>query len=137
MFCKVAVIQVPTFGISDPTEAARTVRLILHRARKPAELSRFPLALALCVIFECPDPPTALRIAVEDALADREEMLREIILGCDIDGRMTLREACERFAVSRRHFQRYRARAVRAIADRIRELVLDRADGDVLDRLIA
>lgn len=127
-----------TLGIGNLRDAERTIRLLLHRARKPGELARFPLAFALCAIFDCSDPAVALRRIVEDALAEnRDVMLRDLILRCDIEGNLTLREACDRFAVSRRHFQRYRARAVNAIAERTRALVLEPDCEEPLVDLIA
>jgi hypothetical protein len=127
-----------TLGISSPKEAERTVRLLLHRARKPDELARFPLALALCAVFRCSDPPVALRRLVEDALPSHEDgTLRDLILQCDIDGLMTLREACARFAYSRRHFQRFRARAVSMIARRAATLVHAQTSDESLFALIA
>lgn len=118
------MLNAATLSIGSSKEAERTVRLLLHRARKPGELARFPLALALCEVYDCDDPAAALRRAVEDALQGHEYgTLRALILACDIEGRESLREACERFAYSRRHFQRFRARAVGAIAQHVRTLV--------------
>lgn len=114
-----------TFGISSPKESERTVRLLLHRARKPEELARFPLAHALCSLYRCQQPALALRYAVEEALPSTDfGTLRNLILECDIEGTRSLREACEHFAYSRRHFQRFRARAVTIIARHVRTLVL-------------
>lgn len=125
-------------GIGNPKEAERTVRLLLHRARKPAELANFPLVFTLCSVVDCDEPALALRNVVESALrSERDVLLREIVLRCDIEGELSLREACSRYAVSRRHFQRYRARAVTAIAERIRNLISDYDGNGETEALIA
>ena len=124
------MLNAAALAIGSPKEAERTVRLLLHRARKPDELARFPLAIVLCTIYNCDEPAIALRRAVEEALPSHQYgTLRTLILECDIEGTQSLREACERFAYSRRHFQRFRARAVGTIAQHVRALVMARAPG--------
>ena len=110
----------------DQRDAERDVRLLLHRVRKPDELATNPLAQALCGALGFSDPVAAVRRVVEETFAGDtpdDVALRNLVMKCDIDGSLTLSEACRQFAYSRRHFQRYRAQAIGAIAHFIRRLL--------------
>lgn len=104
----------------------KQVRLLLHRARKPDQLAAHPLSRAICTALACADPALALRKVVEEAFSeehDDEVRLRTLVLRCDIEGSVSLTEACSELAYSRRHFQRYRAQAVTIIARHLHKLL--------------
>ena len=112
----------------------KAVRLLLHRARKPNQLARFPLAAALCGILALSDPAAALRKVVDAAFPGErgdDAALRSLVVRCDLEGSVTLEQACKEFGYSRRHFQRFRAKAIAAIAHYIRR-VLDPSFADGL-----
>ena len=110
----------------DAHDMERDVRLLLHRVRKPQELAANPLARTICAALGFSDPVAAIRKVVDEAFAGESHddvAMRNLVLRCDIDGSLSLAEACRAFAYSRRHFQRYRAQAVGTIARFISQLL--------------
>lgn len=110
----------------DAHDMERDIRLLLHRVRKPAELAANPLAQSIAAALGFSDPVVAIRKVVDEAFAGESHddvAMRSLVLRCDIDGSLSLSEACRAFAYSRRHFQRYRAQAVGTIARFVTQLL--------------
>jgi len=102
------------------------VRYLLHRVKKPYDLAVAPYAQAICAATGEPNPARALRRLIDEALPGAsyaEARLHSLILRMDFDADLTADEAAQESNLSRRHLQRIRSEAVRAIAHRLRELV--------------
>src|SRR5512146_1678140 len=120
------VVEASVGDLPEQRESEKDVRLLLHRVRKPEQLSHYPLAQALCSALGFSDPVAAIRKVVDEAFPGEsgdDAVLRNLVVKCDIEGSLTLEEACNQFAYSRRHFQRYRAQAIAAIARYIKRLL--------------
>ena len=113
-------------SVATQQDAERSVRLLLHRARKPRALSSLALVTGICTAVGVADPVAAMRRLVDEALkgdASTTVRLRDLIYRCDLDGTLSLDDASLELGYSRRHFQRYRAHAVSLIADYLRKLL--------------
>ncbi len=104
----------------------RDVSMLLRRAGNPQALAASPLMTAVCRATGKGDPVAALRHVVGMALAGddrRTAKLRDAILEADFDRAATNAQLALRNGVSRRHFQRWRARAVVTIAHYARAML--------------
>jgi tetratricopeptide (TPR) repeat protein len=100
------------------------VRRLLRRAKNPFLLAACPLAQALCESTGIANALSALRYAIDGAFGSlpHEPRLRQLLLTSVDDDEQT-RAALNRWQVSKRHFQRRRAKAVAILASHIRELI--------------
>jgi len=98
----------------------RDVAMLLRRAANPRALAASPLMTAVCRATGNGDAVAALRHVVGLALAGADSAagadLRDAIFEADFERAATNAQLALRSGVSRRHFQRRRARAVEAIA---------------------
>lgn len=97
----------------------RYVLALLHRARKPEALAATPLMEAICLATGIAQPVAALEHVVRRALAGEDRTAttrRDAVVEVDFHGVLTNRELAAQKGISRRHFQRRRAKAVAAIA---------------------
>ncbi len=110
----------------------RQVLSLLHRANNPGALAAAPLMQLVCAEMRTSNPVTALERIVSAALDGDDESavrLRNVIFDVDFKRISTNAELARRNGISRRHFQRWRAEAVTAIARCARE-ILARTTGD-------
>lgn len=108
-----------TLANVNQREMEREIFQALHRAQEPRALADLPLVQSICRRTGEPDPVAALERVVHAALPGRDrktETLKKSILGVDFQRSVTNRDAARQRGVSRRHFQRLRAQAVKAIA---------------------
>jgi hypothetical protein len=104
----------------------RQVIGLLRAVRKPQTLAAAPLMHAVCRATGQANALAALEHVVGAALAHagtNAAKLRSAILDVDFNHRATNAELARRCGVSRRHFQRWRADAVSAIARYARTIV--------------
>src|SRR5579863_351479 len=104
----------------------RDVSMLLRRAGNPRALAAAPLMDAVCRATGQPDPVAALRHVVGMALTGEDRRtsgLRDAIFEADFKRAATNAQLARRNGVSRRHFQRWKARAVEAIARYAREML--------------
>ena len=104
----------------------RQVLALLHRARKPNALAQAPLMPAICRATGTPNPGAALECLIRSALGagDQETTQRsDVIFNVDFNRRANNGELARRIGISRRHFQRRRAKVVAAIAKYVQELL--------------
>lgn len=104
----------------------RQVLGLLHAIRKPQALAAAPLMRAVCRATGNANALAALEHVVGAALAGegvRAAQLRNVILDADFARGAANAELARRCGVSRRHFQRWRAYAVSAIARYARTIV--------------
>jgi hypothetical protein len=97
----------------------RYVLTLLHRAKKPEALAVTPLMEVICLATGIRQPVAALEHVVRSALEGSDwtaTVRRDAIIEVDFDGALTNGEYAARNGISRRHFQRRRAKAVAAIA---------------------
>lgn len=100
------------------------VRRLLRRAKNPFLLAACPLAQALCESTGIANALSALRYAIDGAFGSlpHEPRLRQLLL-ISVDDDEQTSAALTRWQVSKRHFQRRRAKAVAILASHIRELI--------------
>ncbi len=104
----------------------RQVIGLLRAIRKPQTLAAAPLMHAVCRATGQANALAALELIIGAALAGagtNAAKLRSAILDADFNHRATNAELARRCGVSRRHFQRWRADAVSAIARYARTIV--------------
>ncbi|MGB8964524.1 MAG: hypothetical protein WCB99_02675 [Candidatus Cybelea sp.] len=104
----------------------RQVLTLLRRVRNPRALAASPLMDAVCRATGEQDAVAALQQVVGAALAGEEQSLtrlRSAIIEVDFARTASNTELARRSGVSRRHFQRWRAQAVTAIARYAREIL--------------
>jgi hypothetical protein len=97
----------------------RQVLTLLHRARNPRALAAAPLMDVVCKAMGTSNPVTALErvvFTVFEGDDERAVSLRSAILEADFKRIASNAELARQNGVSRRHFQRRRAKAVTAIA---------------------
>jgi hypothetical protein len=101
----------------------RHVFALLRRARKPRVLESLPLMKSVCRETGSANPVAALERIVRSALEDAASpAMRQAILAADFDRVANNGELARRLGISRRHFQRLRAKAVAKIAARMRPI---------------
>ncbi len=104
---------------------ANDVLAMLHRLRAPERLAALPLAADLCRATGVPDAAEALARVAREALAgesDAQRRLRRAVF--DVDFRAaSVADVAAGMQLSRRQFQRLRARAVEAIGRRAAKLL--------------
>lgn len=100
------------------------VRRLLRRASNPFLLASCPLAQALCETTGIPNAQAALQYAIDGAFQEgaREARLRQMLLSSLNDG-TPASDPTELTRVSKRHFQRRRAKAVSILALHVRRLI--------------
>jgi hypothetical protein len=122
--------SLPSLG--DESELAlqrgveRQVRALLHRVRNPQALAATPLMDVVCKAMGTSNPVTALErivLTVFDGDDERAISLRSAILEADFKRLATNAELARQKGVSRRHFQRRRAKAVAVIAQFTRTML--------------
>lgn len=104
----------------------RQVLGLLHAIRRPQALAATPLMRAVCRATGNTNAVSALEHVIGAALAGEgahAAKLKTIIFDVDFAGDATNAELAQRCGVSRRHFQRWRAHAVSAIARYARTIV--------------
>ena len=92
-----------------------SVRRLLRNIRRPSQLERDGVALDLKRSLHCETAREAVLLLVDRALRHEHPFCAEIVRRCDIEGDTTLVVAAG-LNLSPRHFFRYRAQAVEAIA---------------------
>jgi tetratricopeptide (TPR) repeat protein len=108
-----------------------SVRRLLRGVRRPSQLERDEIALDLKRTLHCDTAREAVLALVERALRHEHPFCAEIVRRCDVDGETTLAIAAG-LHLSPRHFFRYRAQAIEAIAVEL-EAMLTRALGRASD----
>lgn len=104
----------------------RQVLGLLHAIRRPQTLAATPLMRAVCRATGNANAMSALEHVIGAALAGegaQAAKLKTVIFDVDFAGDATNAELAQRCGVSRRHFQRWRAHAVSAIARYARTIV--------------
>jgi hypothetical protein len=104
------------------------VLTLLRHVRNPRVLAASPLMDAVCRATGERDAVAALQQVVGAALAGEDQSvtrLRSAIIEVDFERTASNTELARRSGVSRRHFQRWRAQAVTAIARYAREILED------------
>ncbi|MBV8531986.1 MAG: hypothetical protein JO104_11770 [Candidatus Eremiobacteraeota bacterium] len=97
----------------------RHLLALLHRADSPRALEASPLMHAVCAEMQTRNPVDALKQMVRAAFPGDDERavsLRDAIVKVDLERTMTNAELARRSGVSRRQFQRVRAKAVAHLA---------------------
>jgi Flp pilus assembly protein TadD len=93
----------------------RIVRLLLRKMRNPAAIERDPYGLRLRDAMRTEKARDAVEEVIERALRGHDPVFSTIIRRCDIQGEMT-EDVARDLYLSVRHFFRYRAAAIDAIA---------------------
>ncbi|MGC1380787.1 MAG: hypothetical protein WA814_07160 [Candidatus Baltobacteraceae bacterium] len=104
----------------------RQVLTLLHRVNNPGALAAAPLMTLVCAEMGTSNPVAALERIVLSALGGDDEdatRLRNAIFDVDFRRVSTNAELARRNGISRRHFQRWRAEAVAAIALHARRIL--------------
>ncbi len=121
-----------SFAVSAPDECAlqrgmeRQILMLLHRATKAEALAAVPLMGDLCRELHTANPVDALARIVQTALDGEDEDAKELqraVFDVDFNVVASNAQVAARSGVSRRHFQRRRAKAVAAIARHVRNIV--------------
>jgi hypothetical protein len=110
----------------EPRDVERAIRQALHRVRNPSRLAPLPLVTSLRQALGVASPVTAMRQVVEEAFergGSSQARLRDVIIDVDFDGTSSIEGTARRLGVSRRNVQRYRARAVSLISERVAEVL--------------
>jgi tetratricopeptide (TPR) repeat protein len=100
-----------------------SVRRLLRGVRRPSQLERDEVALDLKRTLHCETGREAVLVLVERALRHEHRFCAEIVRRCDVEGETTLVVAAG-LHLSPRHFFRYRAQAVEAIAVELESLLM-------------